>query len=88
MAPQGPIVPYPKIVETGMSGGTSVSSVQVQCCFHTVVFMKKASLNQQPSTFLIATLPFFAGEQATVPHMKEEGKTFLMNPIALIVKIK
>ena len=70
------------------SGGESGSGAQVHCCFPTVVFLCKASLNKQPSTFLIATYPFFVGKQATVPHMKEDDKTFHMNPIDLISKIK
>ena len=51
-------------------------------------FPEKASLNKQPSTFLIAIYPFLVREQATVPHMKEEDKTFHMNPITLISKMK
>ena len=39
-------------------------------------------------TTLNATLPFFAGEQAIVTHMKEEDKTFLMNPKILIFNEK
>ena len=71
-----------------LSGGDSRSSAQVQCYFPIVIFLSKASLTKQPSTFLVATLLFFAGEQPTVPHMKEEDKTSLMNPITLISKMK
>ena len=49
-----------------------------------VVFLRKASLTQQPSTFLIATLPFFAREQANA----EEDQTFLIDQITLIFKMK
>ena len=56
--------------------------------FPSVVFLSNASHNKQPITFLIATYPFLVGEQATVPHMKEEDTSFQMNPIALISKMK
>ena len=70
------------------SGGESGPGAQVPCCFPTVVLLSKASLTQQPSTFLVATLLFFAVEQPTVPHMKEEVKTSVMNTITLISEMK
>ena len=70
------------------SGGESGPGAQVPCCFPTVVFLSKASLNTQQSTFLIATNPFLVREKATVPHMKEDDITFHMNPIALTSRIK
>ena len=70
------------------SGGESGPGAQVPCCFPTVVFLSKASLNTQQSTFLIATNPFLVGEKATISHMKENEKTLHMNPISLISKIK
>ena len=73
---------------SNLSGGDSRSSAQVQSCFPIVVFLSMASLTQQPLTFLVSTLLFFAVEQPTVPHMKEEVKTSVMNTITLISEMK